>query len=263
MAALPILSARNFSFALGGKLLLDRVSFDIVPGNRCAIIGPNGAGKSTLMKSFCRLLPSGQGELTLDGRPIKDYSQKELARRVAYVPQSGGRENPFPVREFVLMGRYPYLSPFSTVQHQDWEAVDQALEWTGMQEFAERRMDTLSGGEQQKVLIAAALAQGSRVLLLDEPCAYLDPHHQDQIHDLLESLHAKSGATLVEVTHDINRAGLWHDHVIGLRNGCVVFDGPAEGLMTRDVLRTIYAKEFRLAPHPQSGQIMALPEVRA
>jgi len=256
-----ILSARDYTFTIAGKKLLGGISFQIAAGARCAVIGPNGAGKSTLLKSFCRILPPGRGELRVGGRLVQDYRHKELAQWLSYVPQTGDRENHFEVREFVLLGRYPQLSPFSTISRADWQEVERVLAMTGMSGFAERRMHTLSGGEYQKVLIAAALAQGSRVLLLDEPAAFLDPCQRCQVYELLEDLHETAGLTLVEVTHDLNRAALWHDQVIGLSQGRVVFDGSAKDLMRDEPLSRIYGKRFLLAPHPQSGRIMALPEV--
>lgn len=257
----PILSAHDYSFAIAGKKLLDRISFAIMPGARCAIIGPNGAGKSTLLKSFCRILAAGQGELRVAGIPVRDYRHKQLAQWLSYVPQNGDRDNHFTVREFVLLGRYPRLSPFSTVSREDWQDVERVLDMTRMADFSERYMHTLSGGEYQKILIAAALAQGSRVLLLDEPAAFLDPCQRGQVYDLLEDLHESAGLTLVEVTHDLNRAALWHDQIIGLSQGRVVFDGSAQALMQGEPLQRIYGKPFLLAPHPVSGRIMALPEV--
>jgi len=259
----PILEARRYSFGVEGKMLLDEVDLAVYPRARCAIIGPNGAGKSTLLKSFCRILEPGQGELRVAGRPVRDYSQRELARWLAYVPQAAGRDSLFTVRDFVLMGRYPFLSPFSSVRQEDRRAVEEALDCTGLRSFADRSLHTLSGGETQKVLIAAALVQGSRILLLDEPTAFLDPYQQDQVHELLERLHQDTGVTWVEVTHDVNRAALGFEQVIGLRAGRVVFSGAPEKLMNRETLLAIYGKTFTLAPHPANGRPMVLPEVTA
>jgi iron complex transport system ATP-binding protein len=258
----PVLVARHFTYRVNGQALLSDVSFEIPAGARCALIGPNGAGKSTLLKSVCRILPAGSGELFVAGRDLRSYSQKELARWVAYVPQTVGRDHFFTVEEFVLMGRYAHLSPFTTIGRQDREAVTRALDLTRITHLAHRRMRTLSGGEQQKVLIAAALAQGSRILLLDEPAAYLDPAQQDQVYELLERLHTETGLTLLEVTQEVNRAALWPDLVIGLRDGRVVFRGSPQDLMTLENLETIYGKYFVLAPHPLNQKIVALPGVR-
>jgi len=255
----PILAARGYGFQVNGQPLLQDVSFDIAPGSRCAIIGPNGAGKTTLLRSCLRLLPPGSGDLWLASRPLRTYPQRALASWLAYVPQAGGAETSFEVRDFVLMGRYPYLSPFASISREDRRAVDQALERTGLSAFAHRRLDTLSGGERQKVYLAAALAQGGRVLLLDEPTAFLDPRQQTQVYTVLEELHRDLGLTLIEVTHDVNRAALDHDQVIGLRAGRKVFDGSPEALMRPERLSAIYGQAFTLAPHPVTGRLVAWP----
>jgi len=254
-----ILAARGFSYRIGKKTLLEEIDFEVRAGERWAIIGPNGAGKSTLLKAFCRILPPGEGLLLAHDKPLSQYKQKALARWISYVPQASGRDDLFTVREFVVMGRYPHLSAFSTLTRRDWEEVERVLDLTGMTDFAQRRVCTLSGGEQQKTLIAAALVQGAHIMLLDEPTAFLDPYQQSQIHDLLETLHQETGKTLIEVTHDINRAALGHDRILGLRAGRVVFTGSPEELMTGGVLQEIYGRSFKLFPHPETGRTMVLP----
>jgi iron complex transport system ATP-binding protein len=257
------LAAENYSFRVNGQILLDRVTLHIAAGTRCAIIGANGAGKSTLLKSFLRLLPAGDGELRIGERPVSRYTQRALARWLAYVPQAGSADTDFAVRDFVLMGRYPYLSPWSTVTREDRLAVAAALEQTGLEAFAGRALNTLSGGERQKAYLAAALAQGGRILLLDEPTAFLDPFQAAQVYAVLGRLHRELGLTLVEVTHDVNRAALGHDQVIGLSHGRVVFDGTPEALMNAETLFAIYGHRFYLAPHPHSGRMVAWPEAAA
>jgi iron complex transport system ATP-binding protein len=258
-----ILSAEHYTYRVGRKALLDDVSFQIPAGARAAIIGPNGAGKSTLLKSFCRILRAGEGTLRVDGRSWQTYSQRELAHWISYVPQAGGREDLFTVEEFVLMGRYPHLSALATIRHSDRLAVEQALEMTGLTALAQRRLGTLSGGEQQKAMIASALVQGSRVMLLDEPTAFLDPYQQKQIYELLERLHRETGLTLVEVTHDVNRALLGHDFILALKQGRVLFTGAPEDFLQAGRLAALYDKEFLLAPHPVAGKLMVVPEVLA
>jgi iron complex transport system ATP-binding protein len=254
-----MLSVQDLVAAVPGRRLLDAVSFTVGAGERFAIIGPNGAGKSTLLKVLCRILISAAGVVRWSGRPLPELGQKDLARLVAYVPQALLHPEGFTVREFVLMGRYPHLSPFSNPRAHDWQVVDRTLDLTGMADFSGRILSTLSGGEQQKVMIAAALAQEARVLLLDEPTAHLDPLQQEQIYSLLESVHQRQGLTLLEVTHDVNRAGLGHDRILGLRDGRVVFLGPPEEFMQPEALHRIYGKVFQLAPHPLTGRPMVLP----
>jgi iron complex transport system ATP-binding protein len=258
-----ILGAEDYTYRVGNKALIEKVNFRLKAGARCAIIGPNGAGKSTLLKSFCRILPAGEGRLSVNGRSWQAYSQRELAHWISYVPQAGGRDDLFSVRDFVLMGRYPHLSAFSNIRHLDWVAVEKALEMTGLAGLAYRRLGTLSGGEQQKAMIASALVQGSRVMLLDEPTAFLDPFQQKQIYELLEHLHRETNVTLVEVTHDVNRALLGHDTILALKQGHLLFSGSPDELLKQNQLQRVYDKDFILAPHPLAGKMMVFPEVPA
>ena len=259
----PIIDVRNFSFRLGRKPILRDVSFSVRKGEYLAIIGPNGAGKTTLLKCIDRILPGGSGQIEVCGRPLGSYRQRELARLIGYVPQADGRVFPFTVEQFVLMGRYPYLSPFSAVSREDGQAVREALELTGTAEFADRLLDTLSGGERQKVYIAAAMAQGADVLLLDEPTTFLDYRHRTEIEALLARANRRSGVTIVAVTHDVNHAALHSDRVVALREGSVAFCGSPGEVMKPDVLERIYGTSFLLAEHPRAGVPIIVPSLPA
>lgn len=246
-----VLDIRDFSFCLGGKEILRQVSFSVARGEFLSIVGPNGAGKTTLVKCIDRLLVGGSGRIEVFGRPLESYRQKDLARRISYVPQADGRIIPFTVRQFVLMGRYPYLNPFSSIDREGRRAVDDALRMTGTAEFAERRLDTLSGGERQKVYIAAALAQGADILLLDEPTTFLDYRHQAEIRDLLTRINHEGGTTIVCVTHDLNRAALDSDRIVALCGGRVAFIGTPAEIMNPEALERLFQTPFLLTPHPQ------------
>ncbi len=257
------IEVRNFSFRLATKEILRDVSLTVRRGEYFSIIGPNGAGKTTLLKCIDRILDGGSGEIRIFGRPLGSYRQKELARRISYVPQADARMFPFTVEQFVLMGRYPYLSPFSSAGREDRQAVREALEITATAEFADRMLGTLSGGERQKVYIAAALAQGAEVLLLDEPTTFLDYRHQIEIRDVLARANRRSGVTVIAVTHDVNRAALDSDRVMALREGAVAFCGPPGEVMNRGVLERIYGVPLLLVPHPHARLpviVPALPE---
>ena len=258
----PVIAIRNFSFRLGKKPILRDITFSVCRGEYLAIVGPNGAGKTTLLRCIDRIVTGGTGQIEVLGRPLHAYRQKELARQVSYVPQADGRIFPFTVAQFVLMGRYPYLSPFSAVSRQDRQAVQEALEMTGTSEFAERLLDTLSGGERQKVYIAAALAQGASVLLLDEPTTFLDYRHQAEIRGLLARANRRSGVTIVAVTHDVNSAALESDRIVALREGMVAFCGPPGELMKPDVLQRIYGTALLLVDHPAAPFPVIVPQPR-
>jgi iron complex transport system ATP-binding protein len=254
-----LVEVADFSICLGDRKILDAVSFDVRLGEAVAIVGPNGAGKTTLLKCLAGLLAGGSGRIRLEGRVLGEYSRKELARRISYVPQADSQPVPFTVEQFVLMGRYPYLSPFSPVGAEDRRVAEEAMEQTGTIEFAARRLDTLSGGERQKVYLAAALAQGGQILLLDEPTTFLDYHHQEDICGLLRRTAKERGLTMVSVTHDVNRAALDADRIVALRAGKVAFLGTADEIMRPDVLEGIYGCQFELVDHPQSGMPMIVP----
>jgi len=256
---MSVIRLDNFSFHLDGKPILRNVSFSVGEGEYLAIVGPNGAGKTTLIKCLDRLLIGGTGRIEICGRPLWQYRQKELARLLSYVPQADGRVFPFTVEQFVLMGRYPFLSPFSAVSKEDRREVARAMELTGTSQFSDRLLNTLSGGERQKVYVAAALAQGGKIMLLDEPTTFLDYRHQAEISALLSEINRNSGVTIVAVTHDVNQAVLRSDRIVALRAGRAVFCGPAREIVSGGVLEQIYGTRLLLVDHPQTGLPVIVP----
>jgi iron complex transport system ATP-binding protein len=247
----------GLSFAIDGKRILENVSFRVDRGAFWSIIGRNGAGKSTLLKCLERIERRWQGRIRIQGEPIETLPQKELARRISYVPQAGEGLFPFTVREFVLMSRYPHLSPFTTVHAEDERTADRALETTGTTMFARRRLPTLSGGERQKVYIAAALAQGAPIMLLDEPTTFLDYRHQVEVLGLLRRIGA-DGTTILSVTHDVNCALQTSDHILALDKGRVVFEGPAREVADLAMLERIYHASFRALDDPATDMPLFL-----
>jgi len=255
----PLLEVADIEVRFGRKIVLHSVSARIDHGAHVAVIGPNGAGKSTLLKAMDGLLQTSAGEIRLKGRPLASWSRKEIARMVSYVPQADGRVLPFPARDFVLMGRYPHLSPLSAVRPEDRAAADDAMRVTGTLQFVDRRVDTLSGGERQKLFIAAAIAQGAELLLLDEPTTFLDPKHQADVLGVLAKLNRERGVSLLTVTHDVNAAALWADRVLALREGRVAWFGPAGDAMDNAVLGAVFDHEFRFGVR-DDGRRFVLPE---
>jgi iron complex transport system ATP-binding protein len=255
-----VLEAKDFSFSIGGKEILCNVSFSVLQGEYVSIVGPNGAGKTTLLKCFDRLLSGGSGELAIGGIPRERFHQKELARLVAYVPQADSRMIPFTVEQFLFMCRYPFLSPFSPAGKKDRQAVNDAMVKTNTARFSGRAISTLSGGERQKVYIAAALAQGANIWLLDEPTTFLDYSRQNEILALLASVNKQYGVTILAVTHDLNHAVLETDRVVALKDGTVVFSGRPEEIMKPDVLERIYDTSLLLVEHPWKKIPMIVPK---
>lgn len=257
-AATAAIDVRDLSFRIGGTEILGGISFTALDGEYLSIVGPNGAGKTTLLRCLVRVIVGFSGHVSVMGQPLQEYSQKELARLVSYVPQSDGRWFPYTGRQFVLMGRYPHLSPFANVGGEDLDAVEEALELTGTSDLADRDIRTLSGGERQKIMIAAALSQGSRIMLLDEPTTFLDPKHADDVTNILLELNG-SGVTILSVTHDINNAAVSSSNVLALKEGNVVFHGPTHEFMDNSILQALYDKSFRIIEHPDTGMSVVLP----
>jgi len=242
----PVLEIERLSVRVGETTILSDVSLSVPSGCFVSIIGPNGAGKSTLIRCLDGLLEPDQGSIRIDGRLLGRYSRRALARVVSYVPQSAVGANHFDVATFVEMGRYPHLGPWAALGARDYEEVRKALDMTDTSHLAERSMSSLSGGERQRVMIAAALAQGGSILLLDEPTTFLDYRHQVQVVDLLERLHRRGSMTIVAATHDLNRTVAASDEVLALRDGEVVFRGPARGVYDTETLEEIYGTSFKL-----------------
>jgi iron complex transport system ATP-binding protein len=255
-----VLEGRRFSCRIGEKWLLRDVSFKIRRGEYISIVGPNGAGKTTLLKALDRIMVGEiSGELNICAMPWQDWKQSDLAKLAALIPQADSRVIPFTVEQFLLMCRYPYMSPFATVRSNDRKIVREAMSGTGAGAFAKRRMDTLSSGERQKVYISAAMAQGAHIWLLDEPTTFLDYHHQAEILSLVALANKEFDVTVVAVTHDLNQAVLESDRILALRDGQVVFFGTPDVIMKPDMLHKVYGGSMLLVDHPKAGLPMIVP----
>jgi len=257
----PIIEIENLSLLISNKLILNTVSLQIFEGNYLSIIGPNGAGKTSLLKCLMRIYSEYSGTIKFKGKSLKKISQKNLAKQISYVPQANGRVFPFTVEEFVMMGRYPHLSPFTSFREEDKKAVREALEITKTTSFSKRQIHSLSGGEKQTVYIAAALAQGSKIMLLDEPTTFLDPKHETEIYRILKRLNKDLKITIATVTHDINNAALQSDRIFILKNGEMIFSGNASEIMKNKILERAYDKPFTFLNHPVTGQVIAAPDI--
>lgn len=244
---------------LTDKKLLTNLNFDIASGEHLALVGPNGVGKTTLLRCLDFILTDWTGTILLDGRSIREIPRKELARRIAFIRQNPETFFDQTVRKLVTTGRYPYLTPLAPLSRKDEEIVENALFETQTEPLADRLLSTLSGGERQRVFLAAALAQEPSILLLDEPAAFLDYRHQSEMNRLLDGIRKRFGTTLVEVTHDLNRAVLSNAHAVALAEGGIVYDGPAEKMMNRETLRKIFQTELQLVEHPIHHKMMVIP----
>ena len=245
------IQTENLSLSFGSHPVLRDISLTVTQGEYVSIIGPNGAGKTTLMRCLLGMY-AYQGRVRINGMECSQAASRELAKTVSYVPQTHDMEFPLTGWDFVMMGRYPYLSPLAPAQKKDIEAVERAMEVTGTAPFRDRLLRTLSGGERQKVYIAAALAQETPVMLLDEPATFLDWKHQADVMQLLKKINRECGATIVAVNHDLNSAAHWSDRIIALKDGAVLLDGPPAELIQpgplQELFETTFIRKETLAP---------------
>jgi iron complex transport system ATP-binding protein len=257
----PVIAIDKLGFRVGGKVILDSISMKVEEGQYVSLVGSNGAGKTTLIKCVMGILTPSEGSIFVMGRDTNNFSQKDLANLISYVPQNEGRFIPFLVYDFVMMGRYPHLSPFVSVKDRDRRMVKEALRMTGTDGLADRYINTLSGGETQLVFIAAAISQGSRIMLLDEVTTFLDPGHKSDVLEILRRINREMGITIISVTHDINEAVLQSEKAVMLKEGRVMFEGKAELLSDNKILEKAYHRSFQFMKHPSTGKLIVAPDV--
>lgn len=245
----PIIQIKDLSIRLSGNEILKDVSLDITEGEYVSIIGPNGAGKTTLVKCIAGIYSDWKGCIQIAGKNVTKLNHREQAMLQSYVPQAEGRTNPLTVEEFVATGRYPHLSAFTSMRKDDYDAVDQAIDRAGLQPLRKRKIATLSGGERQMAFVAAALAQDTKILLLDEPSTFLDYRHQANVASLLKTAR-DSGITVVAIHHDINTATACSDRIHAIKNGCMVFSGTPAETANAEILQKIYDTDFSITTSP-------------
>jgi iron complex transport system ATP-binding protein len=232
---------------LGGRPVVDGVDLDVGEGEWVALIGPNGAGKTTLLRAIAGLVPY-EGSILLDGRPADELSRRELAQLLAVVPQEPSTPSWMTVGEYVLMGRTPHLGPLAKEGRGDGEAAAAALARLDLDGYDERRLGTLSGGEKQRVVVARALAQEARVVLLDEPMAALDIGHQQQALELLDSLRGESAITLVAAMHDLTLAGQYAERMVLMDAGRIAAEGAPAEVLTEALVEAHYGADVDVLP---------------
>lgn len=237
---LPIIEVRHLSFSYGADRVLDDVSFSIERGKVTTILGSNGSGKSTLLDLMTKNLEPDSGKVFLKGRNISGVKLKDFAKEVSIVRQNNTASPDITVEALVEMGRAPYIKRMTAPSDEDQRMVEWALEVTHTAEFRSREISSLSGGQRQRAWIAMALAQGTDVLLLDEPTTYLDVRYQLEILNLTRALNREHGITVVMVLHDMNQAICYSDTIVGLKDGRVILDGPPDEVVTQGNVRCLF-----------------------
>jgi len=248
-----VVDIEGLSHFYGPFQALRQLSLSVPKGCFFIVIGPNGSGKTTLLKNLAGIETPAAGAVRILGRPLEEYTRKELARRLALVPQLPSEDFPFRVRDIVLMGRSPHLGVLGLDREADRELARQAMAFTGVEPFAGRRLDQLSGGERQRVFIARAICQEPEILLLDEPTAALDLAHQVRIMDLMERLKKDRGVTVVMVSHDVNLAAMYADQLLLMREGQTVSLGPPAEVLTYEILEKTYGCPILVDESPLGG----------
>jgi len=259
-----MLAAHRVSFAYDRRapVVLDDVSLAIERGRIVGLLGPNGSGKTTMLRLLSGTLTPGSGTVTIDGADLRTRPRRDLARRIAVVPQETHSAFDFTALEIVLMGRYPHLGAFELEGADDLRIARDALAATGTSALEARPFATLSGGEKQRVVIASALAQASDALLLDEPTASLDPGFQLEIAALLQRLNRDRGVTMAVSTHDLNLAATLCSSLVLLKGGRAIAAGPTRSVLTRDNIRSLYGLDADVADHPRAGHLIVVPLAR-
>jgi len=250
----------SFDYRLGATAFsLKDVTLAIPPGSLTGLLGPNGSGKTTLLKLLCGVLRPTSGSVMLGDRPLASFTRRELARRVAIVPQETHPAFDYTVMEMVLMGRHPHLGTFELEGPQDFAIAREALNVTGTASMWNRNYMTLSGGEKQRVIIASALAQATDLLLLDEPTASLDLGYQLEVASLLARLNRDHQTTIVLATHDLNLAASLCDRLAVLRDGHLLAEGPTGDVLNETMVRRLYDVEADVQFHPRAGHLTVTP----
>lgn len=253
------LAAKGLSVGYGNTTIVRDVTLNIHPQKITALVGPNGCGKSTLLKAFARILRPMAGDALLYGRPMRDYATKDVARKLAILPQGPIAPEGLKVHELVAQGRFPHQTLLRQWTPEDRAAIERALAYTDLEQFADRPVDSLSGGQRQRCWLAMVLAQDTPLMLLDEPTTFLDLKVQVDLMALLRRIVAEDGRTMVLVLHELNLAAAFTDHIVMMRDGQIRKQGSPEAIFTPDDLRNVFGLCADVVPDPITGRPICLP----
>ncbi len=246
------IQCKQLAVELGGKLIIKQIDADFEKQKFIGVIGPNGSGKSTLLRSIYRVLKPKTGAIYLDGKPLKDYGYKASARKMAVVSQHNYYNFEFNVKDVVLMGRSPHKKNMERDNAEDYRIVNEALAQVDMANYHDRSFSTLSGGEQQRIILARALAQKTDCLILDEPTNHLDIRHQLHILDLVK----KMNITVIAALHDLNTALAYCDYLYVLKDGHIFAAGDPKEIITPQLIKDVYQVDSKIISDRETGRQM-------
>jgi iron complex transport system ATP-binding protein len=245
-----IIQAENVRMVYEGRTVLDEISFSVRRGECVGIIGPNGSGKSTLLKLLSGIEDVTSGRIDVNGKPIRKYPRKELAKWLAVLQQESLPPVGFTVREVVEMGRYPFQNWLGQEKDEYQSLIDTILEKMGLSHLSDRHLEQLSGGERQRVALGKTMAQKPKLLMLDEPTTYLDIGHQIHLMDRIREWQLDEKMTVIAVLHDLNLAALYCDRLLLLHNGRVIKEGPPEEILQAGLIEQVYGTAPAVLWHP-------------
>ncbi len=252
------IETKELSIAYDEKLIVESLNLNLPKGKITSIIGPNGCGKSTILKAIGRIMKKKSGMIYLDGEDISKTPTKEIAKKMAILPQTPTAPNGLTVKELVSYGRYPHQKGFGRLTEEDKKIINWAIEATKLSEFCHREIDNLSGGQRQRVWIAMALAQQTDLILLDEPTTYLDMAHQLEILELLAELNKNQACTIVMVLHDLNLASRFSDYIVAVNQGNIIASGGPEKVITKENLARVFQIDATIVNEPKSQKPICL-----
>lgn len=252
------IQAKQISVAYEQRSIIENLSLDLPSQAITTIIGSNGSGKSTLLKALTRLIPTSSGHIYLDGQAISKLPTKEVAKRIALLPQVLEATQGITAYELVSYGRFPHQKYLGSLSSDDREKIYWAMEVTDITSFANHQVDSLSGGQRQRVWIAMALAQDTETIFLDEPTTYLDMNHQLEVLELLQKLNREAQKTIIMVLHDLNLASRFSDQLIAMKDGCLKYQGSPNEVMTPEILEDIFQIKSQLIADPISQKPILL-----
>ncbi|MFE1955793.1 ABC transporter ATP-binding protein [Streptomyces sp. NPDC059524] len=253
------LSARDLTLAYEDRTVVHNLDLAVPDGQVTVIVGPNACGKSTTLRALGRLLKPAGGSVLLDGKALAELPTKKIAQRIGLLPQSPVAPEAITVGDLVSRGRQPHQSWWQQWSEADEKAVTEAMERTDVAALADRNVDELSGGQRQRVWIAMALAQETDILLLDEPTTFLDIAHQVEVLDLVRQLNHDRGRTIAVVLHDLNQAARYADHLVAMKSGRIVAEGPPAEIVTESLVKEVFGLTCVVVPDPVTGSPLVVP----